>query len=97
MYIIRETFTAKPGNASKLAKMFKKSMGNARVMTDLVGQYNTVVVEREINSLAEFEKEMEDYRAGKNAPKMDKEAMKEMSKYTQMYLFGKREIFRVEE
>ena len=40
MLIVRETFTAKPGQASKLAKLFKKAFGNdasMRVMTDLVG------------------------------------------------------------
>ena len=51
MLIIREVFTAKPGQASKLAKLFKKAMGgesNVRIMTDLVGEYNTVVIEMQI-------------------------------------------------
>ena len=40
MLIIREVFIAKPGQASKLAKLMKKGFGedqNARIMTDLVG------------------------------------------------------------
>ena len=52
MLIIREVFTAKPGQASKLAKLFKRmaeaeGMGGT-IMTDMVGPYNTVVMERQI-------------------------------------------------
>ena len=98
MLIVREVFTAKPGQASKLAKLFKKAMGgesNVRVMTDLVGEYNTVVIETQTNSLAEFEKEMEEYKSGKHDPKMDPKVAEEMSKYTEMYITGRREIFQV--
>jgi hypothetical protein len=100
MLIIREVFTAKPGQASKLAKLFKKmSAGdpNTRVMTDLVGNYNTVVMEVQAKSLAEFEKQMEEYKSKKPDPKMDPKAAEEMSKYTEMYLVGKREVFQVVE
>lgn len=98
MIIVREVFTAKPGQASKLAKLFRKAFGgdpNARVMTDMAGDYNTVVVETQMNNLAEFEKQMEDYKSGKPDPKMDPKVMEEMSKYTEMYLTGRREIFQV--
>jgi len=64
MLIIREVFTAKPGQASKLAKLFKKGFAGdptTRVMTDMVGDYNTVVVEVQVENLAEFEKQMKDY------------------------------------
>ncbi|MFA7419227.1 MAG: hypothetical protein WCZ90_06020 [Melioribacteraceae bacterium] len=100
MVIIREVFTAKPGQASKLAKLFKKAFGSdptIRVMTDMVGEYNTVVTEMQINSLAEFEKQMEDYKARKPDPKMDPEVAEELSKYTEMYLTGRREIFQIVE
>mgnify|MGYP001611478818 CR=1 FL=1 len=96
MLIVRDIFTAKPGQASKLAKVFKKAFGNesnVRIMTDLVGSYNTVVMEMQFQSLDEFEKHMEDYRAGK----MDPKVAEEMSNYTEMYMSGRREIFRVEE
>jgi hypothetical protein len=98
MLIIRELFTAKPGQASKLARLFKKAFGedqNVRVMTDMVGNYNTVVVEMQIESLAEFEKQMEEYKSGKPDPRMDPKVAEEMSKYTEMYLTGRREIFQV--
>lgn len=96
MIVVREIFTAKPGQASKLAKLFKKmNMPGARIMTDLVGDYNTVVMEAQVNSLAEWEKQMEEYKSGKPDPKMDPEVAKEMSKYTEMYLTGRREIYQI--
>jgi len=98
MVIVREIFTAKPGQASKLAKLFRKGFPqdhNTRVMTDLVGDYNTVVVEMQVESLAEFERQMEEYRSGKPDPKMDPKVAEEMSKYTEMYLTGRREIFQI--
>ena len=99
MLIIREVFTAKPGQASKLAKLFKKGFEhdpNVQIMTDMAGDYNTVVVEMQVNSLAEFEKQMEDYKSGKPNPKMDPKVAEEMSKYTEMYMTGRREIFKLE-
>ena len=100
MLIIRETFTAKPGHASKLAKLFKRVFGHdprVRIMTDMVGNYNTVVIERQVNSLADFEKEMEDYKSGKPTPMINPEVAEEMSKYTEMYITGGREIFQITE
>ncbi len=100
MLIIREVFTAKPGQASKLAKLCKKGFSgdpNMRVMTDMVGDFNTVVIETQVNSLAEFEKQMEEYKSGKPDPKMDPKVAEEMSKYTEMYLTGRREIFQIVE
>ena len=98
MLIVREVFTAKPGQASKLAKLFKRAMANDEnviVMTDFVGDYNTVVTEFRVKTLAEFEKQMEDYKSGKPDPKMDPDVAKEMSKYTEMYLTGRREIYQI--
>jgi hypothetical protein len=68
---------------------------NARVMTDLTGPYNTVVVETEVQSLAEFERQMEEYKSGKPDPKMDPKVAEELSKYTEMYLTGRREVYQV--
>jgi hypothetical protein len=98
MLIIREIFTAKPGQASKLAKLFKRAMAGEEsvvVMTDMVGPYNTVVTEYRVNSLAEFEKQMEEYKSGKPDPKMDPDLAQEMSKYTEMYTSGRREIYQI--
>jgi hypothetical protein len=100
MIIIREVFTAKPGQASKLAKLFKRGFGtdqSYRIMTDLAGEYNTVVVEMPVKNLAEWEKQMEEYKSGKPDPNMDPKVAEEMSHYTEMYLTGRREIFQVVE
>ena len=94
MFIIRETFTAKPGNASKLAKMFREALSatpvrnTVRIMTDFVGPFNTVVLETEAEDLASYERQMQEYM---NDTKM----REKMTGYTEMYLAGKREIYRV--
>src|SRR6185436_13231616 len=96
MYLIREIFMAKPGQASKLAKLFKKmNMPDSRVMTDMVGPYNTVVMEVTMASLAEWEKQMNDMKSGKPDPNMSKEVAEEMSHYTEMYTKGRREIYQI--
>src|SRR6266540_345190 len=98
MILIREVFTAKPGQASKLAKLFKKGFGtdpSTLIMTDLAGNYNTVVVQMQVKNLAEFAQQMEDYKSGKPDPKMDPKVAEEMSKYTEMYMTGRREIYEI--
>ena len=55
MLIVRDIFTAKPGQASKLGQLFKKAFSadpHVRVMTDLVADYNTVVMEMTVKNLA---------------------------------------------
>lgn len=98
MLIVREVFITKPGQASKFARLLKKAFGvesNVRVMTDLVSDFNSVVIETQVKSLSEFEKHMEDYKSGKPDPKVDPKVMEELSKYTDMYLTGRREIFQI--
>ena len=98
MLIIREVFTAKPGQASKLAKLFKRTMGqmpSSRVMTDLVGPYNTVVMEMQVKNLADWEKMMAEYQSGKMNQEIDPKDAEEMKHYTEMYTAGRREIFQV--
>ncbi len=90
MIIVREVFIAKPGMASKLAKIMKEQWGEGRVMTDVAGQYNTVVMEHEYQSLSIFEEEMKKYMTeGKNSTNPTG------SSHTDLYLEGRREIFRV--
>lgn len=98
MLIVRDVFTAKPGHATKLARLFKKVFGNepgARVMTDLIGPYNTVVLEMTVKDLSEFERHMEEYRTGKMNPTMDPKVAEEMSNYTEMWQSGRREVFQI--
>ena len=92
MFIVRDIFTAKPGMASKLAKFFKETMKDMpgpkpRVLTDVVADYNTVVMEFEFKEMGDFEKMMKEY--GEKP-----EIRQRMAGYTEMWITGKREIFR---
>lgn len=78
--------------------MMKDEMKNWKgfkgyVMLDFVTNYNKIVIEYEIESMVEFEKMMKDY-------KKEQEKKKDTEKppaYTELYLTGKREIFKVVE
>ena len=93
MFVIREQFTAKPGQASKLAAMFKDLLASMpghkfRVLTDHIGPFNTVVIETEVEDLTGFAKMMEEY--------VSRPDIKEKTKgYTDMYLTGRREVYKV--
>jgi hypothetical protein len=93
MIIVREHFIAKPGQASKLAKLLQeaqKAFGatTCRIMTDITGDFNQVVMETEVESLGAFESRMQEY--GKNTAARDK-----MKGYTDMYITGGRQIYQV--
>lgn len=95
MIIVHDTFICKPGNASKMAKMFKEAMaGNSEllhIMTDMTGQFNKVVMVSKFENLTAYEQSWEKY-------KQDTEAMKKMGEimtgYQDMYLTGSREIYQ---
>jgi hypothetical protein len=96
MYIIREVFIAKPGHAGELAKLMKDEMKNwkefkGHVLLDMVTDYNKIVVEYEISSLAEFEKMMTDYKKDQAKTRKNNKP----PKYTELYQTGKREIYRI--
>jgi len=100
MYVIRETFVAKPGQASKLAKQMKEAMaamprgnGKTRVMTDFVGPFNTVVLETEVDDISVFDRDMKDYQSDPKAAQM----REKMKGYTDLYQEGRREIYRTVE
>lgn len=96
MYLIRDTFHCKPGMAKELVKKFKQTipfmkeqnMQNTRLMTDVVSNYWTVVLELEVETLAEFE----NHKGFTSQPKV-KEIMKD---YMTLVKGGKREIFNIE-
>lgn len=96
MIIVHDIFVCKPGNASKMAKLFKETMAGDKhvkhILTDMVGQYNRVVMVSEYDSLTGYEKSFEEYM---NPTPQMKEAMKKMEGYTEMYLSGSREIYKV--
>ena len=96
MIIVHDIFICKPGNASKLAKMFKTGMtGSAElvnIMTDMSGQFNKVVMVTRYDSLTAYEKSWEKYKENSEEMKKMTEAM---AGYQDMYLTGSREIYQV--
>ena len=93
MIIIREIFTCKPGQASKFARLMLDIMKEfypnekIRIMTDVVGPFNTVVMETQANNLAEIDQRIASYKYNT--------AMHErMKNYTEMYMTGSREVFQ---
>ena len=95
MIIVHDIFVCKPGNASKVAKMFKEAMApdphTANIMTDVTGQYHRVIMVSQYKDLTEFEKNLE---AMQNPTKEMQEAMKKMEGFQDMYISGSREIYR---
>jgi hypothetical protein len=96
MYLIRDVFKCKPGMAKELVKKFKQTipfmeeqhLKNVKVMTDVVSNYWTVVLEGEVNSLAEFE----NHKGFTSQPKV-KEIM---AGYMDLVDSGYREILNIE-
>lgn len=93
MIVVRNCFVAKPGQASKLAAQMKAAAAAAkiprhRVLTDLTGEFNRVVLEYEAENIGEFEARMKEYASH--------EGMREKMKgYTDLYITGSREILQV--
>ena len=96
MIIVHDVFVCKPGNASKVAKLFKEVMANnsdlVNIMTDLTGDYNRVVMVSKYDSLAAYEQSFQKYMQDTEEMKVMKEKMKG---YTDLYLTGSREIYQV--
>jgi quinol monooxygenase YgiN len=95
MIIVHDTFVCKPGNASKVAKMFKEAMAKnphfANIMTDVTGQYHRVIMVSQYENLAAYEKAGEEMM--NPTPEMQ-EAMKAMEGFRDMYTGGSREIYK---
>lgn len=92
MVIVRNIFIAKPGNASKLAAQLKSAatagkLPRHRVLTDLTGDFNRVVLEYEVDSVSGFEAQMKDYATN--------EAVRAAMKgYTDLWIHGSRELLQ---
>jgi hypothetical protein len=94
MIVISNCFVAKPGQASKLAAQLKDASGvmgvKCRVLTDVTGEFNRVVLEIEAQDFAEFEGRMRQYRT-------DEAFREKMKGYTDLWMSGHREILQVAE
>lgn len=92
MIIVRNIFIAKPGKASTLAAQIKSAataakMTNYRVLTDLTGEFNRVVLEYEVETIAGFEELMKGYAT-------DETFRSALEGYTDLFLTGKRELLQ---
>jgi len=96
MIIVHDIFICKPGNASKVAKMFKEAMVDnvelVNILTDMTGEYNRVIMVSKHDSLAAYEQSFQKYMQDTEEVKKMKEKMKG---FHEMYLTGSREIFQV--
>src|SRR5688572_6562175 len=96
MILVHETFICKPGNASKIAKLFKEwtevsPNKNTKVMTDMTGQFHRVIISSSFDSLSAYEEEMKNMGQTQEEQKM----MEKFKDMNDMYLSGGREIFKV--
>jgi len=96
MIHVHDIFICKPGNASKFAKMFKEVMAEnaelVNILTDMVGEYNKVIMVTRYESLAAYEESFKKYMQDSEEMKKMKELMKG---YHELYLTGSREIYQV--
>ncbi|HVE72312.1 MAG TPA: hypothetical protein VNI54_13165 [Thermoanaerobaculia bacterium] len=96
-YKVRDVFRCKPGKARELVERFKrtfKSMEemdgfrNPQIMVDAVATYWTVVLEAEVDSLAQFEHHQTQYSTRP-------EVREAMAGYMDLVESGHREIWRI--
>lgn len=96
MIIVHDIFVCKPGNASKLAKLFKEVMADNKnmvnIMTDMTGQYNRVVMVTRYENLTDYEQSWDKM---KEDPEAMKKMQEKMSGYHEMFQSGSREIYQV--
>ena len=96
MILVHDIFICKPGNASKLAKLFKEwtnvsPQKNVQVMTDMTGQFHRVVVASTFENLGAYEEAM---KTMGETPE-EKEVMDKFKDMNEMYVSGSREIFKI--
>jgi hypothetical protein len=93
MLVVRNSFVAKPGNAGKLVAMLKDAtavvgLHSVRVMTDVTGDFNRVVMEHQVENLAALEAVMQQYRTNETV-------REKMKGYTDLWITGTREVFQI--
>ena len=96
MITVHDIFMCKPGNASKLAKLFKEwadviPSKSTTVMTDMTGQFHRIVVAATFESLTAYEDAMKTMGQTPEEQKL----MEKFKDMNEMYVSGSREIFKV--
>ncbi|MBI5730550.1 MAG: antibiotic biosynthesis monooxygenase [Ignavibacteriales bacterium] len=97
MYLVRDVFRAKPGRAKNLVSSFKQAVpfmeaegfSNIKLMTDVVANYWTVVLQAEVESLDHFEKHSKGFTSKPQVAEI-------MKGYMDNIEGGHREIFKLE-
>ena len=96
MIIVHDIFICKPGNASKVAKLFKEVMTSqpelVNIMTDLTGDFNKVVMVSKYESLTAYEQNFQKFMQDSEEMKKMKE---KMQGYHELYQTGSREIYQL--
>ena len=93
MFVIRNVFKCKPGQAKNVIGHFQKSMAlmedvKHRILVDHVANFWTVVLEIETEDLSGYEQQLREY--GERA-----DVQEAMSGYLDSVKSGKRENFRI--
>lgn len=97
MYVVRDIFRCKPGKAKELVEKFKRTVAsmeqhdrfrNTRIMVDAVADYWTVVLEADVETLADFERHQAEFGTRP-------EVREAMAGYMDLVIEGRREIFRI--
>lgn len=93
MFVIRNVFKCKPGQAKNLIERFQESMAlmegvKYRVLVDYVANFWTVVLEIETEDIMGYEQQLNEY--GSRA-----DVQEAMSGYMDLVESGYREIFRI--
>jgi hypothetical protein len=96
MIIVHDTFVCKPGNASKIAKLFKEwadimPKKNISIMTDMTGQFHRVIIASKFENLTEYEEETK--KIGQS--QQEKDMMEKFKDMNEMYVSGGREIYKM--
>jgi hypothetical protein len=96
MISVHSTFICKPGNAGKLAKLFRewadlKKETNMSVLTDMTGQFHRVIITENHADLAAYDEAQKD--VGQTAE--EKALMEKFKDMNEMYVSGSRDIFKV--
>ncbi|HRO70022.1 MAG TPA: hypothetical protein PK951_06570 [Chitinophagaceae bacterium] len=96
MILVHDIFVCKPGNASKIAKLFKEwtevsPEKNTNVLTDMTGQWHRVIVASTFESLAAYEEALKTM----GQTEAEKKVMEKFKDMNEMYVSGSREIFKM--